>query len=102
MRPPEEIRAEFEGDIRREAAEVRIPDDDVPRVLSREPSDRYTNNDLNRRWRGYLNGYRAAEKRFAEWVEQISQPSWDDERLRFVEVQMDRDAYQAMMKEFGR
>lgn len=78
MRPESEIRAEFNSNA----------------VLSSYPGA------FDRR-RGYIEGYRAAEQRFAEWVREISDPI-DIDGLRYVTVQIDRDAYQEMMKEFGR
>lgn len=76
MRPESEIRAEFNSNA----------------VLSSYPGA------FDRR-RGYIEGYRAAETRFAEWVEQFSGVT---DTKNYVTILVDRETWDAMRKELGR
>lgn len=75
MRPESEIRAEFDSNA----------------VLSSYPGA------FDRR-RGYIEGYRDAEKRFAEWVNKFTAAIQD---RYYAIVTMDLETWDAMRKEFG-
>lgn len=109
MRPESEIRAEFEAHFtqRNKAALTAngvslVPDEAITKALAWSPRENeYIDHAVEARWMSYLTGYRAAEKRFAEWHQTIVAVTIGAAHGK-VEVIIPRETWTAMRKEFGR